>query len=104
MICFRYINYFKLIKAARYVSIDTTFCETSLKANLIPEVIFVIVHPNIFFKNVLVTTGKELNLEEETLYYVNDFLLSFTMLRVYLILFAIVANTKFYSGKADRVM
>lgn len=104
MISFRYVHYLKLIKAARYVSIDATFCETSLKANLIPELLFVIVHPNIFLKDVLITTGKDLNLEEETLYYVNDFLLSFTMLRTYLILFAIVANTKFYSGKADRVM
>ena len=45
---------------------------------------------------------KEYNLVDSTYNY-NDFLVLFTMLRIYFVICSLIVNTRFYSGRIDRI-
>ena len=98
----KYIDYFELYKSAKYISKDKAFVNTKLLKYFILELILTIIHPNIVCKEVKFTTSPSWNLKNVN-FYMNDILLVFSIMRFYLIFFALIALSRFYNGRSDSI-
>ena len=78
----RYIHYFYLYKAAKYISSIDNFFQSGLLSNVIIEFTLALIHPNILLKDKYVKTSKKWNLLNVT-YQINDFLLAIMLFRSY---------------------
>ncbi len=99
---FKYSDYLELYKASKKIQRCEGFFDTHLYKYLVLEVFLTILHPNIFLKDVSFITNKSWNMKEALL-YVNDIFLVLNLLRFYLILQALIALSRFYSGRSDRI-
>ena len=98
----KYFHYFYLYKAAKYISSIDNFFQSGLIYNLIFDIIFNLIHPNLLFKNKYLTTSKKWNLIEVK-YNINDFLLIIMLFRsVYFIKFIILCSN-YYGARVDRI-
>jgi len=98
----RYIHYFYLYRAAKYISSIDNFFQSNLFSNFIFDLIFSLIHPNILFKNKYFTTNKKWNLLEVK-YNINDFLLIIMLCRSYYFIKFIILCSNYYGARADRI-
>ncbi len=98
----RYIHYFYLYRAAKYISSIDNFFQSGLFSNFIFDLIFSLIHPNLLFKNKYFTTSKKWNLLEVK-YNINDFLLVIMLCRSYYFMKFIILYSNYYGARADRI-
>ena len=98
----RYIHYFYLYRAAKYISSIDNFFQSGLFSDLMLDLFFTIIHPNILFKDKYVTTNKKWNLLEVK-YNINDFLLVIMLLRAYYFIKFFILCSNYYGARADRI-
>ena len=98
----RYIHYFYLYKAAKYISSIDNFFQSGLLSNVIIEFTLALIHPNILLKDKYVKTSKKWNLLEVT-YQINDFLLTIMLFRSYYFLKFYILCSNYYGARADRI-
>lgn len=99
---FKYNDYLELYKASKKIRRDEGFFSTHLYKFLFVEIFLTILHPNILLKDIKFITSKSWNMKEALL-YVNDIFLVLNLLRFYMILQALIALSRFYSGRSDRI-
>lgn len=98
----KYYHYYKLEKAAHYLSKYDHFLNSNLIGYIIFDIVFALIHPNLIFKNKEFTTGVKWNLRKVR-YCVNDILLAIQLFRAYYIIKIVVVYSRFYSPRADRI-
>lgn len=97
----KYYHYYKLNKCAKYIQIGDGFFASDLWKNALADFILGIIHPNLLFKDLYVTTSKNWNLKEVT-YSINDFMIVVTLIRMFDWMRVVTMLTQFYCARADR--
>ena len=98
----RYIHYFYLYRAAKYISSIDNFFQSGLFSTFILDIVLAFIHPNLLFKNKYVTTGKKWNLLEVK-YNINDFLLAIMLFRSYYFVKFWILCSNYHGARADRI-
>lgn len=99
---FKYSDYLELYRASKKIQREEGFFDTNLYKYLILEIFLTVFHPNIFLKDVSFITSTSWNMKNALL-HTNDLLLVINLLRFYMILIALIALSRFYSGSSDRI-
>lgn len=99
---FKYINYLKLYRTAKYNGSKDGIFQTDLWRYCILEFVLCAFHPNRGFHGMTYVTDPSWNLYEIE-YGINDFLMLILLCRTLYIIKTIVILSKFYSDRADRV-
>ena len=99
---FKYRDYYNLYLSAKFIPGHQKFIKTVLFKYMVIEGLMTIFHPNILAKGKIIVSNEKWNLIA-TQYYLNDFFCSIQVLRFVFVFFSMIANTRFYSARADRV-
>ena len=108
VICFifstvlRYIIQIKLFKSMNKISKRTTFFNFYYFSSFLIEAFLSLFHPNIFTKNIIISTKKDLY-KAEGEYELNDMLTFICLFRIYVIFRWSIFLTEFYTPRAYRI-
>lgn len=99
---FKYYHYFKLNQCAKYIQRGDNFFQSELWKSFLGELLMVVIHPNLLFRNKYCITGDDWNLVKVR-YNINDFLIAISLFRMFDWVRVIVMQTQFSCARADRV-
>ena len=98
----KYIHYFYLYRAAKYISSIDNFFQSGLFSSFLIELILALIHPNLLFKDKYCTTSKKWNLLEVR-YNINDFFLAIMLFRNYYFVKFWILCSNYHGARADRI-
>ena len=98
----KYIHYFYLYRAAKYISSIDNFFQSGLFSSFLIELILALIHPNLLFKDKYCTTSKKWNLIEVK-YNINDFFLAIMLFRNYYFVKFMILCSNYHGARADRI-
>ena len=99
----KYYYLLELGKSDKEVSTTANlFSKKDYYLPLVKELIFLIISPHIFFDNIQIVCSSNWN-NIDNVYQLNDFLLIFSLLRIYIIFVFILTTTIYYNYRAFRI-